>query len=506
MTIRYPLRILLLGLGLGWAFDLLFWGKMPGISVLIYATLLLTSLFFVLRWQQAKPRRDNLWMPALLILFATLAFVRANPFLIFLNILAVLTLLVLISNNLVRKPALLLRVRDLIFDPLRSMAYSLRATWRIVTENRRILDEDVGETHAGHVRAVLVGLLISVPLLLVLIPLLASADMIFAQLIRQLFAWDRVLEWSFRLIFMVIMGLLVSGALLFSAQEETTEPDLFSTSSVDSPQATFPRLGIIETLIPINLVNLLFLVFVVIQIPYLFGGELNISEHKFTYAEYARRGFAELVVVAVFIFGVIVFLHWLSHLQSRRARMAFNLSATLLLLQTMVLLVSAFKRLALYESVYGYTTMRIYPHVFMIWLGLLLLWFVGTLWLAPGRLAIGILAAAFGFVLTLNVLNPDAFIVRQNITRFRERGQLAIYDESGGIDVHYLSRLSADSVPALLEELPNFSGSLQKITTQSLKDRYSKMRSNDSWRKWQSFNYSRHRAYKLLQAYFEAEN
>lgn len=505
MTIRYPLRILLLGLGLGWAFDLLFWGKMPGVSLLIYTLLLLASLFLVLRWQQVQPLRPNLWMPALLILFAIMAFVRANPFLIFLNILAMLTLLVLISNNLVRKSTLLLRIRDLIFDPIRSVVFSLRATWKIVAENRRILDKDVGERRSGNLRAVLVGLLISIPILLVLIPLLASADMIFAQLIRELFAWDRVLEWGFRIAFMIIIGLLVSGALLYAAQKELAEPDLFDAPAADAPQATFPRLGIIETLIPINLVNLLFLVFVVIQIPYLFGGELNISERKFTYAEYARRGFAELVVVAVFIFGVIVLLHWLSHLQSRRARLAFNLSATLLLLQTMVLLVSAFKRLALYESVYGYTTMRIYPHVFMIWLGLLLLWFAGTLWLAPKRLAIGILTAAFGFVLTLNILNPDAFIVRQNIARFRERGQLAIYDTSGGIDVHYLSRLSADSVPALLDELPNLTGSLHESAAESLRDRYSLMSSNDSWRKWQSYNYSRHLAYNLLRTRFETE-
>lgn len=345
----------------------------------------------------------------------------------------------------------------------------------------------------------------AVPILLILIPLLASADMIFAELLREFLAWDRVLAWSFRIVFMMMIGLLVVGALLYAAQDETSEPDLFNASVADAPQTTFPRLGIVETLIPINLVNLLFLVFVVIQIPYLFGGELNISEYKFTYAEYARRGFAELVVVAVFIFGVIVFLHRLSHLQSRRARLSFNLSATLLLLLTMVLLVSAFKRLALYESMYGYTTMRIYPHVFMIWLGLLLLWFAGTLWLAPGRLAIGILAASFGFVLTLNILNPDAFIVRQNIARFRERGQLAIYDEGGGIDVHYLSRLSADSVPALLAELPTMSGSLRQTTAESLKDRYGLMNSNTSWRRWQSYNVSRHRAYHLLQARFGTE-
>ncbi len=31
MTIRHPLRFLALAVGLGWAYDLLFWGKSPGV-------------------------------------------------------------------------------------------------------------------------------------------------------------------------------------------------------------------------------------------------------------------------------------------------------------------------------------------------------------------------------------------------------------------------------------------------------------------------------------------
>lgn len=505
MTTRHPLRLLFVGLFLGWAFDLLFWGKTPGVSVFIYSVLLLSGLFLALHWQQARAMTVNLWMPALMLVFALLAVVRANGFLVFLDILAIVMLLALISNNLVRRSTWRQRVRDLLLDPVKSMVYALMGSSYIVRESRRVTSEDMEEKSASHLPAVLVGLLISLPLLLVLVPLLMSADLIFAKLVNDIFIWDKMLEWSVRIVFMILIGLLAGGALLYSSQKQSPDPDLFSAPSRETPSASpssFSHLGPIETLLPINLINLLFLVFVAIQIPYLFGGELNIGEHSFTYAEYARRGFTELVFVALFIFGVILILRKLSLLETPRAKRAFNLSASLLLLLTLVLLISAFKRLALYESVYGFTTTRIYPHVFMVWLGLLLIWFIVTLWLAPGRLAIGILAASFGFILTLNLLNPDAFVVHQNVARHRGFGDIAISLDGSAIDAYYFRMLSEDAVPALLAELPHMGG-VGILVEKDLENRYHRMARDATWRRWQSWNYSRWRAYRLLQTHFD---
>ncbi len=516
MTIRHPFRILALGLFLGWAFDWLFWDKTPGVSLLIYAILLLAVLFQTLRWQKIAALRTNWWLPPLLLIFATLGFMRANSFLIFLNILAMLTILILISNHLARRSLLALHPLDFVHDPMQSFLLSIWHSQRLIRQANQPLKKEVGGKYARFLPGVIKGLLISIPIFLILVPLLVSADLIFAQWIRHIFSWDIVIEWSIRGVLMILMGVFVAGGAAYTAlgsasfpsvlrkPEDAGRGDAGANDTADSSSSM--RLGVIETLIPINLVNLLFLIFVVIQIPYLFGGELNIGEHSFTYAEYARRGFAELVFVAMFIFGLLLSLRSVSHLPGSRARRAFNVSATLLLLLTLILLASAFKRLALYESVYGFTTMRIYPHVFMIWLGLLLLWFAATLWLAPERLAIGILIAAFGFILTLNLLNPDAFIVRKNIERFQKQGQLSVYDESGRVDVDYVSHLSADSVPALVAALPHLQGSLHDVVAESLSARYRLMSHTEPGRPWQSWNFSRWRAYKLLQAaHFEVE-
>jgi hypothetical protein len=53
--------------------------------------------------------------------------------------------------------------------------------------------------------------------------------------------------------------------------------------------------------------------------------------------------------------------------------------------------------------------------------------------------------AGFAAVLAVNAVNPDAVIARTNIERARHSEEL---------DAYYLTTLSADAVPVLVEALP----------------------------------------------------
>jgi hypothetical protein len=108
-----------------------------------------------------------------------------------------------------------------------------------------------------------------------------------------------------------------------------------------------------------------------------------------------------------------------------------------------VMLVSAYMRLGLYEMAYGFTRLRAYVHVSLIWLGVLLAAVVVLEVVRRERWFASVaLACALGFGLTVAVLNVDAFIVGQNVDRAR-RGQ--------GLDVAHLASLSTDAVPPLAE-------------------------------------------------------
>jgi Domain of unknown function (DUF4173) len=110
------------------------------------------------------------------------------------------------------------------------------------------------------------------------------------------------------------------------------------------------------------------------------------------------------------------------------------------------MLASAFFRMWLYEQAYGFTELRLYTHVFMGWLGVALLLFLGGLLRERPRLfSLGAPVAAALVLAALNLANPDAIIVEQNIAR---------YHAIGDLDTYYLSQLSADALPAMTAALP----------------------------------------------------
>jgi hypothetical protein len=101
---------------------------------------------------------------------------------------------------------------------------------------------------------------------------------------------------------------------------------------------------------------------------------------------------------------------------------------------------------------YGFSRLRTYVHVSLIWIGLLLAAVVLLEVMHRERLFVAaVLISVLGFALTLSVLNVDGFIVRQNVNR-------AVLGE--GLDVPYLVSLSTDSVPALqaIFESPSYPG------------------------------------------------
>jgi len=97
----------------------------------------------------------------------------------------------------------------------------------------------------------------------------------------------------------------------------------------------------------------------------------------------------------------------------------------------------------LYEEVYGFTHLRVYTHVFMLWLGVLFGAFVLALFrLRQNVFALGVLVVSIGFMGTLNLIDVDGYIAQRNVERY-------YHDQA--LDVGFMLYLSADAVPAIVE-------------------------------------------------------
>src|SRR2546426_9357543 len=195
-------------------------------------------------------------------------------------------------------------------------------------------------------RGAALGGLLAFPLLVVFGGLFSSADAVFHDVVADAFAIDfgAVLgHIALFGIFTVLAAGYLRGALLRAAPSRSlTEGD----SKVG--------LGIIPVATALGLVDLLFLVFVVIQVRYLFGGaELIATATGLTYAEYARRGFFELVTASALVLPLLTGADWLVRNESREHQRTFRQLALVLLLLLAVVMASAFTRMRLYVSEYG---------------------------------------------------------------------------------------------------------------------------------------------------------
>ena len=223
--------------------------------------------------------------------------------------------------------------------------------------------------------------------------------------------------------YILVFAYAIAGTFLHAAQK--------SEDAVEEKPSFTPFLGFTESTIVLGSVVILFAAFVAIQFQYFFGGQANITIEGYTYSEYARKGFGELVAVAFFSLLLLLGLGAITRRESDIQRRAFSGTGVGLVGLVMVMLVSAFQRLVLYETAYGFSRLRTYTHVFMIWLALLLVAVV-VLEILRRERAIGfaMVLASLGFVVSLGVLNVDAFIVTQNIQR-EVNGTGADLDNSG---------------------------------------------------------------------------
>ena len=269
---------------------------------------------------------------------------------------------------------------------------------------------------------------------------LVSADLVFSNQVEQFFAFldlDRLPEYIFRTVFVLILAVVFFGVLLHSTHKPDKVPE--------TGKELVPRfLGWLEGTIVLSLVNVLFVLFVSVQVRYLFGGQANISEAGFTFSEYARRGFNELVMVTVFTLLIYLVFATVCKWNQKWQKGIFTGLSLLMFALVLVILASAFTRLQLYENAYGFTRLRTYTHFFIFWLAGLL---AGSALLEVlkqrSKFALLLIIFAAGYSLNLASINLDGFVADKNIQR------AAAGEEFDG---KYLASLSADALPVMLRE------------------------------------------------------
>jgi len=206
-----------------------------------------------------------------------------------------------------------------------------------------------------------------------------------------------------------------------------------------------------------------------------------------TLAQYARRGFFELMVVALLAMAI---LHGVCAGHAGRLRVL----GLVLVALVMCILLSAVQRLALYIDAFGLTLSRLLASACMVWVTCCLWMFAAALICRRATgLASGYLLSGVAMVLMLAVANPAALVASVNLQQ-----AIMKFSQDGGVsqlDVDYLLQLGPDVVPVVLDRLADLPQEQQCRLASGLRSRYwPKPVADADWRAWNASRSAAERA------------
>ena len=482
-------RVLLAAGAFGVVGQALFFGVGLGINFPISIALILAG-GWMLRRRGARIDAWDAWLAPAALAFAAFAAVRADPTIVALDLLVAIGLTVAAlatfgGRSVVARPFWALPGLG-----LRLGAWIGGGATVVCVHAARALPSGTDlARRAAPATPILRGLLIAVPLAVIFVALFSAADAVFARIIDTAFGIELNLgDVGWRIVVGVVLGWLAAGAIGLAAAERSE-----STVGASGPGL---RIGSTEIVTVLLVVNAIFLVFVGLQAAYLFGGLDTLAASGLTYAEYARRGFAELVVVAILAGSLIIGADRLARGRTRGVLIgAIGLSVL-----TAVVIASSALRLMLYQDAYGWTELRLYVLATIGWLAIGCVALVLALVLGRVRwMGHVLVVAALAVGIGLNVLGPARYITEQNVARLLDPS-LVPPNGQVGLDVHYVLILGDDAVPALVRALPALGEDDAERLSTELGDRFAALRSDPGLAAWQAWNAGREAARDALEA------
>lgn len=489
--------ILTLSIIFGIVFQLLFYEKQPGLSCTLVIAAFYAAFFLTFK---STLHKINFY-EALLIVFIILTAVTFSLYddqvQMFFNVLFAITLItthtLLTTGTNIHKWYQASFLKDLLYGIFcRPVLYIAKPFYFLSI----FMGNKVKNGKLSAFIKVLSGFIIAIPLLVIVLLLLSSADMVFKNMLSgftNVFASIKFGDFWLRVILALIFT-LVLFSYLFSLLLGTTYRSNFSAqfqSESLTPASPKKELDQVIVITVLSLVNSVYLLFTAVQFTYLFGGLSAKLPNNLTYAEYARRGFFELVAVTIINLLILIIIINCTKNSSGIKRVLIKILNSVLVGCTFVMLFSAHFRMSLYEDTYGYTYLRLFTHGFMFFILALLIAALIKIWyekLILLKWYLIITAAAF---LVLNFSNINAQIAKNNIE---------VYHRTGKIDVCYLTSLSAEAIPYTSEfytEISKKDPDNAAVLEAYLKNEKEYL--ERSSKNWQSFSLSRIQALKALE-------
>lgn len=458
--------------------SILFYGQKLGISVFLFCLALGFFLIYILDKNNKIKNQKALLLYLPILLISATYFIFNNSFFYIANIVSIIILytlmLVLAVFDKTTMGLIINKVMYLILGPIEFLEEAIGNIIEVISNLFK--KKEVSKEKNEKIRKIILGVLITIPILIIVLILLSSADSIFSNELKEvistifsldIFESETYINLFFRIIIILIITVYLI-ALLYNILE-----DNFCEYDISEKRKWTLDATIGNTILTI--LNLVYLVFCYIQISVLFMKTGNLQ--NFDYANYARQGFFQLMAVSIINLMIILIT---SKKNETNKKMSYTKIMNLLLaVFTLIILFSSFYRMYLYEQEYGYTFLRLMVYFALITEAILIIPTVIYILDFNINLTKTYFVIIIIMYIVVNYINIDNIIAKRNIDRYFEDNS-----ETYELDMNYLQTLSIDAT----KQIKRLKDTTDKNILNQVEYYLNNVKSETENITWQSFN------------------
>ncbi len=456
---------------------ILFFEKAIGLSMLLFVVPFSLFLVYILKKNNKIKNPMVVWLLIPIIALASTYFIFDNLFFRQINLLVIPTLysfmiLGLLGENFDMNLHTVAKILSSFISPLSFIREGVINFVNKIKEKLNINTQNKEKTNK-----IIRAMVITLPVVLIIVVLLSTADVIFAGIFKDIFSMISVNLFNklicMEIAFFYLIGLFYLACVKYDIKdkEEILQEKVHDNFTIK---------------MLLSSLNIIYVVFCFIQIKALFMRSTTLN-----YAEYARQGFFQLMLVSVINLVTILIAKKRENKDEIKTNRFINWMSIIMIMFTFVIVISAGMRMHFYESAYGYTLLRLLVYCVLLTESIL---FIPTILYILNRkinLAKSYFYIMICVYLCMNFANFDNIIAKRNVDR---------YYKTGKIDFQYLKiSTGADATKQILRLLNTSENDVKTEVEKYVKERYKKLEEQDI--DFRDYNISKMCTKRLLKVY-----
>ena len=458
----------------------LFFEKTIGMSMILFSVPLTIFLIRILeKNNRIKNKKAKLLLIPIVLLSLTYGLFN-NAFFRAINIIIIPCLIVIMIIGLFNEKSIVNtklfgKTITGFFGPLGQFGNYFDRFILIVKEKFNIRKKTKG---SGKIKKVIKAILITLPIVIVILALLSSADEVFSNIFNVVF--DKIGDFFSKITIHAVVARILLTVLSFIYFASFFDYFVYEYKENEDIEKKDKKTNDNYTIKMILVaLNVIYLLFCYIQIKSLFLKNVDIN-----YANYARQGFFQLMIVSIINLVTILIAKKRENKDDVKTNKFINYMSLAMIVFTFIIVISAAVRMFFYESQYGYTLLRLLVYCTLFTESVL---FIPTVFYILDKkidLAKSYFIIIISIYVCMNYMNFDNLIAKRNVDR---------YIETGKIDMYYLEKnTGTDAVSQILRLIDTDARNEAKVKNDAgkyLKNMYYKLQREE--KDFRNFNVSK---------------